>query len=362
MQRLKNSRRFVAALVLIISGIASALAGSAGTGSAAPGITFTFEPLIGTSNNEIPTVSYGKGIGFHLLMQNGTNSAPHSTKIVITNNDAFYDSSTATFNGGSASCTGSSDGHVLECPLPETLVQGDTFEAFIRFIAPPASTAITKVSTKATLSVTAQTVGGNKNKGTTLASSTLETALTSQVTTDNAYLKNHEEASTEEESFTTSHPQNFTLTTPTGLLNAFGVAVGIQDKVEKPNDPCVGDLNACTILTIPAAKFAETQSPPVIPFPGNPFYTGTETHPYTWEMNAHYTGGFNLTGVLHAEDNQVVPDQVPSCASLIVPVTNPTGNPTAADPLCYDTLTQDNPNKLLHATGRGLENGGLGWN
>jgi hypothetical protein len=115
-------------------------------------------------------------------------------------------------------------------------------------------------------------------------------------------------------------------------------------------------------LTIPAAKFAETQSPPVVPFPGNPFYTGAATHPYTWEMNAHYTGGFNLNGILHAEDNQVVPDQVPSCASLIVPVTNPTGNPTGANPLCYDTLTQDNPNKLLHATGRGIENGGLGWN
>jgi len=374
MQRLKNSRRYAAALVLIISGIASALAGSAGTGSAAPGITFTFEPLIGTSNiNEIPKVSYGKGIGFHLLMQNGTNSAPHSSMIVVTNNDATYDSSTATFNGAPASCAAraGSNGHVMECSLPETLVQGDTFEAFFRFLAPPFTTtppAVTQVTTTAALSIAAQTVGGGKNKGTTLASGTLKTDLTSQVTTDNAYLKNHETASTEEESFTSGHPQNFSLTTPTGLLNsAFGVAVGIQDKVEKPNDPCVGDLNACTILTIPAAKFAETPSPtpppPVIPFPGNPFYDGIATHtaPYTWEMNAHYTGGFNLTGVLHAEDNQPVPDQVPSCASLVT-TSNPAGNPTGANPLCYDHLTQDNPNKLLHADGRGIENGGLGWN
>jgi hypothetical protein len=77
-------------------------------------------------------------------------------------------------------------------------------------------------------------------------------------------------------------------------------------------------------------------------------------------MDAKYTGGFTLTGVLHVDDNNVT-QQVPSCASLVT-VTNPTGNPTAAAPLCYDTLTQDKPNKLLHADGRGIENGGLGWN
>jgi hypothetical protein len=284
--------------------------------------------------------------------------------IVVTNNDATYDSSTATFNGAPASCAAraGSNGHVMECSLPETLVQGDTFEAFFRFIAPPLTTpAITQVSTKAELSIAAQTVGGNKNKGTTLASGTLKTDLTSQVTTDNAYLKHDELASTAGGGFTSTHPQNFTLQTPAGLLNnAFGVAVGITDRVETPANPCVGELNSCTTLTIPAAKFAE--SPPGTPFLGNPFYDGQAVAPYIWNMNAKYTGGFTLTGVLHAEDNQLVPDQVPSCASLVVPVTNPTGNPTAANPLCYDHLTQDNPNKLLHADGRGLENGGLGWN
>ena len=196
-----------------------------------------------------------------------------------------------------------------------------------------------------------------KNKGTTLASGTLKTDLTSQVTTDNAYLKQGEQASTVG-AFTSTHPQNFSLTTPPGLLNgAFGVAVGIQDKVAKPNDPCVGLLNACTILTVPDAMFAE--SSPGVPFPGNPFYDGT-ANPYTWTMDATYTGGFNLTGVVHVDDNNVA-QQVPSCASLVT-VTNPTGNPTAAAPLCYDHLTQDKPNKLLHADGRGIENGGLGWN
>jgi hypothetical protein len=364
MQRLKNSRRFAAALVLITTGIASALAGSAGTGSAAPGITFTFEPLIGTSNvNEIPKVSYGRGIGFHLFIKNnGTNSTPQTSSVLVTSDSATFDSSTATFNGSPlpVPCAANpSNSKQMVCQLPtDKLNPGDAFEAFFRFIA-PTDTGINRVSTTALLSTTAQTVGGKKNNGANLGTGTLPTDLVSNVTIDNAYLKQNEPASTVG-AFTSTHPQNFSLTTPPGLLNgAFGVAVGIQDKVGKPNDLCVGLLNSCTILTVPAAKLAE--SPPGTPFPGNPFYTGAATAPYTWTMDAKYTGGFTLTGVLHVDDNGVS-QQVPSCASLIVPLTNPAGNPTAANPLCYDHLTQDKPNKLLHADGRGIENGGLGWN
>jgi hypothetical protein len=350
MQRLKNSRRFAVALVLITTGVVSAIAGSAGTGSAAPGITFKFEPLIGTNNiNEIPKVSYGKGIGFHLLVQNGTNSAPHATQIVVTNNDATYDSSAATFNGGTVFCTAGSNGHVLTCPLPDTLVKGDTFEAFIRFIAPPlTSPAITQVSTTAALSVSAQTVGGSNNNGRTLASGTLKTDLTSEVTTENAYLKNNESASTLD-SLTSGHPQNFTLTTPSGLLKgAFGVAVGITDRVETPADPCVGSLISCTTLTIPNAHFVNT--------PGNPFYDSIAVPPaaapYTWSMNATFTGG-PPSGVVHVDDAGHM-QQLKDCATI--------GGPSAAEPLCVNLpLVTDNNPKVAHATGQGLENGELGF-
>ena len=361
-QRLKNSRRLAAALVLIITGTASALAGSAGTGSASPGLTLTFEPLIGTSNvNEIPKVSYGRGIGFHLVIaNNGTNSTPQTSDVRVTSDSATYDSSTATFNGAQITCEANpTNSKQMVCPLPTgKLLPGDRFEAFLRFIA-PTDTTIKRVSTTATLSTTAQTVGGKNNNGSTLASGALPTDLVSDVTIDNAYLKKDEPASTAGGGFTATHPQNFTLRTPPGLLNnAFGVAVGIQDKVAKANDPCVGLLNSCTILTVPAARLAE--SPPGTPLPGNPFYTGVATAPYIWTMDAKYTGGFTLTGVVHVDFNGVL-QQVPSCASLVT-VGNPTGNPTAAAPLCYDHLTQNKPNKLLHADGRGIENGGLGWN
>ncbi len=355
MQGLRISRRSAAALLLVIIG---ALAGGAGTGHTAPGITFQFEPLIGTSSiNEIPKVSYGRGIGFHLFVQNtGTNSTPQTSSVVVTSDSATFDTAAAMFNGATVTCAANpSDNKQMVCPLPTgTLTPGDTFEAFFRFIA-PTSTDIKQVSTTASLSVAAQTVGGKKqgNKGTSLASSTLKTDLVSDVTIDNAYLRGHETASTVEP-LSSGHPQNFSLTTPSDLLNsAFGAAVGIQDHLGTPSDPCVAGLLSCTTLTIPAAKFAE--SAPGVPFPGNPFYDGTTSHPYGWTMSAQYPPGFQLHGIVHVDDNGV-PQQVVSCASIVG------GHPTPAYPLCWNHLTQLTNPKVLQADGEGLENGNTGWN
>src|SRR5436190_1743959 len=88
---LRTSR--CAAALFVIAAVAVGIAGSGGTGRAAPGITFNFEPLIGTSSiNEIPKVTYGKGIGFHLVIQNnGTNSTPQTSSVVVTSTSATYD-------------------------------------------------------------------------------------------------------------------------------------------------------------------------------------------------------------------------------------------------------------------------------
>jgi hypothetical protein len=353
-QRLKNSRRFAAALVLITTGIAVAFAGSAGTGNAAPGVTMTFEPLLGTNViNEIQTVSYGKGIGFHLVIANqGTNSTPQTSSVVVTSDFASYDDTgggaAATFTRGTTTttvvCTKPSNNQMV-CQLPTgTLQPGDKFEAFFRFIA-PTSTAIAQVKTTATLSVAAQTVGGNKTKGTTLTSGELKTNLTSEVTTDNAYLKKTETASTGVfGDLTSGHPQNFSLTAPAGLLNgAFGVAVGIHDRIGDPD--CVGVLSSCTTLNIPAAHFADAL--------GNPFYNGIAAAPYTWNMNAQYSAG-TIKGVVHVDDNGVE-HELKDCAAI--------GGPSLAEPLCINGPVQTTSNpKTVHATGQGLENGGLGWN
>ena len=110
---------------------------------------------------------------------------------------------------------------------------------------------------------------------------------------------------------------------------------------------CDGCLPFHTELSIPAASDVST--------PGNPFYDGTVVNPYSWTLNAKYQGGFQLDGLVHLDDDNVLHD-VPACATIV-----PSGAPTAAIPLCWDTLVQVNNKKLLSATGRGLENGKLGF-
>ena len=60
----------VGVVVLVVSAaIAAALVGGASTGRAATSFTITLSPLIGTADvNEIPQVSYGGKIGYHLVV------------------------------------------------------------------------------------------------------------------------------------------------------------------------------------------------------------------------------------------------------------------------------------------------------
>jgi hypothetical protein len=79
-------------------------------------------------------------------------------------------------------------------------------------------------------------------------------------------------------------------------------------------------------------------------------------NPYGWSISAKYPSGFKLTKLVHVNDNNVS-ENVPSCASII-----PEQAPTLGQPLCWDTLNQQNGNnKIVTATGRGLENGQFGF-
>ena len=109
-------------------------------------------------------------------------------------------------------------------------------------------------------------------------------------------------------------------------------------------------FGAYTELTIPAASFVSTL--------GNPFYNGTTFNPYPWAMSAQYANGsnFKLNGVYHIDGTGAF-QQLLKCDDPLVG-----GAPSVAYPLCYDTLNQLTNKKMLTATGRGLENGALGWN
>ena len=326
----KTWRRLGGTVLALSVAIAAALVGGASTGRAATAFTINLTPLIGTSvTNEIQQVTYGGQIGYHLHVQNTGDSTTPQVQIRVTSDLATF------LDTDNPNCTGNAN-QMICTPPGGTLTPGDTFDANVRFTAPGSGT---QVSTTAAIVVAAQSVGGKKNNGTTLQSS--DPVLTNLVAggdKQDTFLRANENAATGQ--LNSTHPQNFGVQLPGSLLGApFGVGLSIHDQVGTPI--CGTCLASFTTLTIPAASLVST--------PGNPFYNGT-SNPYGWTMSAKYPPGFQLTGVFHVEDGSTTADAVPNCASI-------GGAPTAAEPLCWVTLTQNKGTKTVFASGLGIENG-----
>lgn len=317
--------------VLVVSG----LVGAVGTGRAATAFTVDLQPLIGSAGNGVPQVSFGGKIGYRLFVENTGDSTTRFASIVVTSNAAtFLDADNAACNPDPG------DTRKMVCtPAGGTLAPGDTFAVNFRFTAP---TSGTQVSTTAAVTVAAKTVGGKNNNGTTLTSSNpVLTNLVANGARNDTFLRQNENAATGK--LSVDHAQNFGVQLPATLLgNPFGVALSIRDEA---GSICAGCLNWNTDLTVPAAS--------LVSMPGNPFYDGATVNPYGWTTTAQYTGGFKLTRLVHLDDNNVL-ENVPGCATI-------GGAPTAADPFCWDTLTQTSSKKIVSATGRGLENGKIGF-
>jgi hypothetical protein len=319
--------------------VVAASVGGTGTSRAATSFDVDLSPLIGTIGNDIPQVSFGGKIGYHLFVQNTGDSATQHAKIVVTSDGAtFSDASDA-----SCAANPSNKNQMVCTPFGGTFNAGATFSVDFRFTAPSSGT---QVSTAAAITIAAQTVGGNKNNGTTIAeSSAVLTSIVENTTKADTYLHVNENAGTGP--LTTNHPQNFNVMMPSTFFgDPFGIALSIHDGVGTPLcDTCL----TTTAVDIPAAPFPAT--------PGNPFYNGVDpSNPYGWSITATYPPGFNLTKLVHVDDNNVT-ENVPSCASI-----SPEHAPTLGQPLCWDTLKQERGNNgILRSAGRGFENGGFGF-
>jgi hypothetical protein len=341
--------RFAALVAVVSAVIAAALVGGAGSGRAATSFNITLGPLIGTTGNLIPQVSYGGKIGYHVHVENAGDSTTQHAQILVTSDLATFSDVSDTAN----CAVNPKNAHQMICtPFGGTFAPGAIFDTDLRFTAPLSGPATgEQVSTVASISVAAQTVGGNKTNGTTLTTSEpVPTNIVENTTKADTFLRKNENAGTGKLSLP-DHPQNFSMNTPPALFgDPFGIAVSMHDIV---GALCAGCFGAYTQVTIPSA--------PLVNAPGNPFFNGA-SNPYGWTMNAQYSSGsnFKLHGVVHIDDSGDF-NQVPSCASLVT-VDNPAGNPTAAVPACYDTLDQISNKKMLVATGRGLENGNWTWN
>ena len=316
------------------------LVGAAGTGHAATGFTVDLKPLIGTTNvNEIPQVTFGGKIGYHLFIENTGDSNTQHVSIVVTSDLATY------FDDDSLACVAGSNSKQMVCtPAGGTLAPGATFDVNFRFTAPASGT---QVSTTAAITVAAQSVGGKKNQGTTLQSSTpVLTNLSANGAQNDTYLREDESGATG--NLTNSHRQNFGVQLPATLFgDPFGLAISIHDEL---GAICATCLDLHTELTIPAASDVSLL--------GNPFYNGTDFNPYTWAMSARYPSNFQIDEIVH-EDDEGIDHVVPACADLVG------GAPTVADPVCWDTFDpgQQAPGnlKLVTASGRALENGKIGF-
>jgi hypothetical protein len=361
----KSLGRVGAVLVVVSAAIAAALVGGASTGRATTNFDITLSPVLGTTGQDIAQVSYGGKIGYSLHIKNAdTSNTQHVSVVVASNLATFSDSD-------NASCIlNSKDSQMICTPFGGTLAAGQEFNVNLRFTAPATGPVDgEKVKTCASITVSAQTVGGKKNgnSGTTIANTcptgfddpgAVVTNIVENTTKDDTYLHKHEHAATGNLSLP-DHPQNFGLDTPLDKLfgDPFGIAVSIHDVLGAPAECTSNSTTDCfgaeTVLKIPTASS--------VTIAGNPFYNGTllnPFNPYSWTMNAQYPQGsnFKLHGIYHIEDGGAF-KQLLKCDDPLVG-----GAPNVTYPLCYDTLDQITNKRMLIATGRGLENGGLGWN
>jgi hypothetical protein len=332
MRSMNTRRRLVRAAGLVAVVVSVVLVGAATNGRAATVLTIQLDPLIGSGQNVIQQVSYGGNIGYGLSVHNTGDSVVTKVTVVVTSDLATF------LDDDSSLCVGS--GHQMTCTPPGgTLAPGDGFTAKLRFTAPLTGA---QVTTHADITVGAQTVGGSNNQGTTLTSSApvVTTLGASSVDSISTYLRGNEGAHTG--NLGPTHPQRFVQQMPSGLLGDFGTALSLLDESGTPI--CATCLPWFTSVTIPAASHVLNA--------GNPFYDGTTTNPYSWTMEAQYPAGFKVSGVAYLDDDAVLHFPLPSCASV------PLG---PLSPVCVDSVQQNPKTKTVTATGRGIENGNLGF-
>src|SRR4051794_8986745 len=96
MSKLKLRKRIALTIGAVLAVMIGGVVGT-GTGNAATSFNITLGPLIGTSGQVIPQVSYGGKIGYHLhIDNNGASTTQHASIVVTSNLGTFSDASDTT--------------------------------------------------------------------------------------------------------------------------------------------------------------------------------------------------------------------------------------------------------------------------
>src|SRR5213083_1727976 len=94
MSNSKLRKRIALTIGLVLAVMVAGVVGGVGTGNAATSFNITLGPLIGTSGQVIPRVSYGGKIGYHLhIDNNGASTTQHASIVVTSNLGTFSDAS-----------------------------------------------------------------------------------------------------------------------------------------------------------------------------------------------------------------------------------------------------------------------------
>lgn len=248
-------------------------------------------PLIGTSTNDIPQVTFGGKMGFHLEVSNtGTSTFNHLVIVVDSGpGTTFADSSQP-----NVCAKDPKDATRMICKLVQLKPTDGVFSVDLRFTAPLSGSS---VDTSSSLTTDAQTQGSPGNSGTqTFNGNTVTTNLVSDA--GNSLLRTFARGT---EAIATGALlfQHSKFTMPNSLNGLFGVDTSVFETTGTPLcDKCPAFV---TQLDIPISL---TNSSPFSPT--NPFLFTITLLPDGWPS------GYQPTGLYHDDGTGFV--KVPMCA------------------------------------------------
>jgi hypothetical protein len=310
---------FAAVVAVLACLVAVASAGGRTTKST---LSVELRPLIGTSANDVQTVTYGGKIGLHLDVANtGKSTVNHVLMVVTTDSASFSDASRP-------ECAADPQNAKRMLCSVKQMKSGASFAVDFRFNAPASGSTV--VATPS-VTVDAKTQGNPGNNGTgATVGDPVTTALVSSAGNSlvDTYLRGTENAST-----AATLPQHSQFVMPSSLLGGvYGVETSVKEQTATPL--CSKCPGLETALSIPASLLG-----------GSPF---SATNPFTFTVKLEPAGVphyYPATGLYH--DGALIP----MCSSSPL---------SATTHIC---LTSFSGNKWIGfvATGQADQNGRLGF-
>jgi hypothetical protein len=307
----------------------AALAGGAGTGGAAA------TTLKVTLTGEMSSISSGGTAGYEATVENVGPSTVTQVTLLVDTVVGTYRASAVT--AGSANCSQGPTASSMRCTTSQ-LASLEKFTVKVAFKAPVAD-ADTSLTATAKATVSAQTQGTTGNQGT--STWTADPVVTSLTAASDFSVNTFALPS---DAVSTGKSLRTDLGFPSAFLNGhFGLVTGASEYTDAASKLCDKCPTVFSKVSIPASLTT-----------ANPF---SASSPYSFVLSLAPSAqppGYKVAGISHLADAVGATwENVPLCTSAteVVP-----------GPICLDGLPSKNKKTgVITATGRGIENGSLGF-